>query len=581
MQAATGLARCLRHTTMVASSVIAMLMSAMLGACSDATTGEASSNASDGERSAVGLGLLWTVTKANNGLMFRSPPEVVLLARGGAPIARTGTLVRAEIASGSGRLIGNTVAVTRANGHAVFTDLGVQGIGPFVLGFTVTGLPAVSSRTVAVTEPPVGLTVASQPTFVARGGALATLVVTPRDVYGDNTGEDGIVITASLASGSGTLSGTTSVATDGNGAARFAAMSIAGFGPHVLRFSAPGLPAATSLVLNVEQRPASLTMEVQPAGVTSGLAIRTQPRVRLRDAEGAAVSQRGVPVSVSLASGTGSLYGTTTVQTNEQGIGVFTDLFIAGSGAHILRFSSEGLTSTASHVLELPPFALAFGLDQFALVRAGSFDMGSNIGFGNERPVHQVTISRDFYLQKTEITQAQFGAVMGRNPSVFISCGGECPVENITLNDVDEFLRRLNEANPGVTFRLPTEAEWEYAARAGRGGDDLTLADVQGWHSGNSGGRTQPVARRQPNTWGLYDMLGNVWEWVSDWYDDYPSLAVTDPVGPREGTLKVYRGGAWNVPASLTRIPVRRFADPEDTQAARGAWLGLRLVRTP
>ena len=567
----TAKAHTAKARTACAAIARALCVMGAFAACATATEG--------GSPAPATLALTWDVAKAYSGIAFRLAPEVTVQTSAGQVVVQSGTTVEARVLSGTGLLIGNPRAVTRADGRAIFTDLGLRGTGPVVLQFFADGLPAVTASAVVLTEQPIALIVAAQPFFVPSGGTLSALQVFPRDVYGDNTGEQGLVVSASVASGSGTLSGTTSVPTDVHGVARFSSMSIVGFGPHTLRFSAAGLQAPVSQSINVEQRATSLSLVVQPSGVTSGLVFRTQPRVQLRDAQGAAVSQRNVLVTVDLASGTGTMYGTRTATTNDQGLAVFADLSIAGTGSHTLRFESAGLAGVVSEAVVLPPFELAFGLDQFALIRGGTFQMGSEVGFGNERPVHRVTIARDYYLQRTEVSQAQFGAVMGRNPSVFVSCGGECPVENITLAEIDEFLRRLNTANPGVTFRLPTEAEWEFAAQAGGNGDDPLLVTTQAWHAGNSGGRTQPVAKRPANAWGLYDMLGNVAEWVSDWYEDYPSGPVTDPLGPPNGTQKVQRGGSWNVPAALIRVPARQFAEPTDPQFAVRSTLGLRLVR--
>jgi len=561
------------------SVLVAVRLTAI--ACVAAACGGSSTDVVQPDDAPTVLALDWTLSRANNSVTFRTSPIVALQSRARSDVAKSGVVVTVELATGSGRVIGNTVAVTRANGRAVFTDLAVQGVGPFTLRFVAAGLAPVVSPVIAVTEPAVGLLITQEPTFLPSGASLASIMVGPRDVYGDYTLEEGVAITATIASGNGTLSGNATVATDKIGVARFSSLLLSGFGPHTIRFSAAGLPIVSSQTINIGQRAVSLGISVQPAGATSGLAFTTQPRLQLRDAAGAPVSQRNVPVSVTLQSGAGSLYGTLTLLTNDQGIVDFRDLTLAGTSAHTLRFDSPGLAGATSDALTLPPFELAFGLDQFALIRAGAFDMGSNFGFGNERPIHRVTISRDFYLQKTEVTQAQWGAVMGRNPSLFITCGGNCPVERVSYADVQEFIRRLNVANPGVTFRLPTEAEWEYAARAGGNGDDTTTANTQGWHAGNSQSRTQQVAKRAPNAWGLYDMVGNVWEWMSDWYDEYPASGVTNPTGPASGTQKVQRGGSWNTPAALMRIPARQFSAPDDPEFAVRSSLGLRLARTP
>ena len=555
---------------------VAALAVVALAACSSSTT----DSVQPVNTKPVALALTWTIAKANNGVTFRSTPIVTVKTADGAEVTEAGITVNAEVASGSGRVIGNTTAVSRADGRAVFTDLGVQGYGALSIRFTAPGLTPVVSPTFTVTEPAVALAVTQIPTFVPAGGTLGLVQVAPTDVYRDFTREEGIVITAAIASGNGTLVGSNTATTDISGIARFSSMTINGTGPHSLRFTSPGLPPVVSGTINIGLRPASLSISTQPTGATSGLVFTTQPRIQLRDAQGVPVQQRDVPITVALASGTGGLYGTLTTRTNDVGVAAFTDLSIAGTGDHALRFTSPDLTSVTSATITLPPFELAFGLDQFVLVRAGSFDMGSDGGFLNERPVHRVTLTRDYFLQKTEVTQAQWGAVMGRNPSAFVVCGGNCPVESITYADILEFLRRLNVANPGATFRLPSEAEWEYGARAGSGGEDPTAILNQAWHSGNSTGRTQQVAKRQANAWGLYDMVGNVAEWVGDWYDDYLPGSIIDPVGPRVGTQKVHRGGSWNLSATLIRIPARQFEAPDDLEFAVRSTLGLRLVRT-
>ena len=161
---------------------------------------------------------------------------------------------------------------------------------------------------------------------------------------------------------------------------------------------------------------------------------------------------------------------------------------------------------------------------EFVWVPPGEFRMGSKSSEADddERPRMRVRISRGFFLGKYEVTQGQWEAVMGSNPSRFDGCGPDCPVENVSWDDVQEFIRRLNAREGGNRYRLPTEAEWEYAARAGTNGDHYGNLAAIAWHEDNSGNRTHPVGRKAPNEWGLYDMLGNVWEWVEDWYGGYP-----------------------------------------------------------
>jgi formylglycine-generating enzyme required for sulfatase activity len=211
----------------------------------------------------------------------------------------------------------------------------------------------------------------------------------------------------------------------------------------------------------------------------------------------------------------------------------------------------------------------------FARIPAGSFDMGSSSNTSSDQsPAHRVTISREFELQTTEVTQAQWHAVMGDNPSFFL--GDNLPVERVSWKDAQEFIGRLNKLDPGKGYRLPTEAEWEYACRAGtkeRGFDDL--GDVAWWHA-NSEDLTHPVGLKRSNAWGLHDMLGNVWELCADWKDSYAAGSVTDPTGPAHGYYKVSRGGSWFDVASAANPTFRSSPAPDD----RTNSLGLRLARS-
>ncbi len=182
---------------------------------------------------------------------------------------------------------------------------------------------------------------------------------------------------------------------------------------------------------------------------------------------------------------------------------------------------------------------------KFVWIEPGSFQMGSESGDPDERPVHAVTLSKGFYLQGTEVTQRQWKAVMGSNPSHFK--GPDRPVENVSWEEAQEFLRRLNEKEKDGRYRLPTEAEWEYACRAGGQEPDLAAnLDAVAWGRWNSSGETHGVALKKPNAWGLFDMRGNVWEWVQDWYRGaYSAGRQVDPRGPDSGVFRVVRGGSW------------------------------------
>ena len=214
---------------------------------------------------------------------------------------------------------------------------------------------------------------------------------------------------------------------------------------------------------------------------------------------------------------------------------------------------------------------------EFVKIPAGEFDMGSNNGEDEEMPVRKVRISRSFQLGKYPVTQEQWKAVMGNNPSSFE--GASRPVEQVSWDDVQEFLDKLNRPSDGFEYRLPTEAEWEYAARAGTTGDDLVNLGEMGWYVANSGDETHPVGEKKPNAWGLYDMQGNVYEWVQDWYDSeyYGSRPNpdTDPSGPASGSLRVVRGGTWSYPAQYCRSAYRF----RDRPGYRFNALGFRLLR--
>jgi formylglycine-generating enzyme required for sulfatase activity len=218
---------------------------------------------------------------------------------------------------------------------------------------------------------------------------------------------------------------------------------------------------------------------------------------------------------------------------------------------------------------------------EFVLIPAGTFQMGSNDSdaYDNEKPVHTVRITQPFYLGKHEVTQGQWQAVMGSNPSHFTGDPSR-PVENVSWDDVREFVRRLNGLEGGAMYRLPTEAEWEYAARAGTTsrwsfGDEVGQLGRYAWYDENAEGQTHPVGQLQPNPWGLYDMHGNVWEWVQDWYGKYASGTVVNPAGPSSGSDRVYRGGSWRYTVRFCRSAFRYY----DAPGFRLDNVGFRLLR--
>jgi formylglycine-generating enzyme required for sulfatase activity/outer membrane protein OmpA-like peptidoglycan-associated protein len=229
---------------------------------------------------------------------------------------------------------------------------------------------------------------------------------------------------------------------------------------------------------------------------------------------------------------------------------------------------------------------------KFIRVPAGTFMMGSpdtEIRRDTNEILHPVTITQPFYLQSTEVTQQQWFDVMENYPSHFHNCGMDCPVENVRYSDVMVFLKRLAEMESTIHYRLPTEAEWEYAARAGTTsaffngpmvieGDFSTnpYLDAVGWYYRNSGQAPRPIALKSPNPWGFYDMHGNVWEWCSDWQKPYPFYADIDPQGAIFGKAKIRRGGSWADYPEYCRSAYRSWFDPEDSSPH----IGFRVAIT-
>jgi formylglycine-generating enzyme required for sulfatase activity len=229
-------------------------------------------------------------------------------------------------------------------------------------------------------------------------------------------------------------------------------------------------------------------------------------------------------------------------------------------------------------------FAKATGI-KLVPIPAGKFTMGSppqEAGHANDEIQHPVTLTKDFFLGATDVTQAQWKAVMGGNPAHFT--GDTWPVETVSWDDAVEFCKKLTAQEQaagrlpaGYTFTLPTEAQWEYACRAGTTGPYAGDLGAMAWYADNSGGTTHPVATKQANAWGLFDMHGNVWEWCSDWYGDFSNGAVTDPTGPASGSIHVCRGGSWHYDAAGCRSAFRYFGVPGYHDLS----VGFRLAVAP
>jgi formylglycine-generating enzyme required for sulfatase activity/serine/threonine protein kinase len=212
---------------------------------------------------------------------------------------------------------------------------------------------------------------------------------------------------------------------------------------------------------------------------------------------------------------------------------------------------------------------------EFVPIPAGRFWMGCSPGdsqcHGDENPRHEVEITKSFQLGKYEVTQEQWVKLMGSNPSYFKG-DGRLPVEQVNWNDVQAFLSSLNAMNDGYLYRLPTEAEWEYAARGGTTGPYYGILNAIAWYDTNSGSKTHLVGEKQPNGYGLYDMIGNVWEWCSDWYGEsyYGSSPQRNPQGPSGGQVRVLRGGSWNNNSRNTRVSNRNRNNPDNRNNNNG-----------
>jgi formylglycine-generating enzyme required for sulfatase activity len=246
---------------------------------------------------------------------------------------------------------------------------------------------------------------------------------------------------------------------------------------------------------------------------------------------------------------------------------------LTGSNTQVsFNQTSSSPSSNASVSSGNPATKIINGIE-CVLVKAGTFTMGSPASESDrsgDETQHRVTITKDFYISKYPVTQAQYQRIMGTNPSSFK--GDNLPVENVTWFNADDFCRK-------VGGRLPTEAEWEFAARGGNNSKGYIYSgsnnlNAVGWfydNSGSSGNRkTQPVGQKSPNELGIYDMSGNVWEWCSNWYGSYPSGAVTDPMGPSSGSNRVRRVGGWFGGAEYCRVAFRIGLSPSFSHSDLG-----------
>ena len=279
----------------------------------------------------------------------------------------------------------------------------------------------------------------------------------------------------------------------------------------------------------------------------------------------------------------GTASGTRFLKTGNYSIKVTADNYVDYSGTFAVNSSSRSVSIT----LEEVPARFSDGVltikgvrYEMVWVRGGTFRMGATSEQGgdaesDEKPVHSVTLS-SYYIGKTEVTQELWQAVMGSNPSEFK--GDDLPVEQVSWNDCQEFIRKLN-ALTGQNFRLPTEAEWEFACRGGNNSRGYKYSgsnyiDNVAWYCLNSGEKTHPVATKLPNELGIYDMSGNVWEWCSDWHGEYSGEAQTNPAGPYDGYRRIGRGGSWRDRLDDCLSAIRSAGSPDKGFCV----LGLRLA---
>ena len=279
----------------------------------------------------------------------------------------------------------------------------------------------------------------------------------------------------------------------------------------------------------------------------------------------------------------GTASGSRFLKTGNHSIEVTLDGYVDYSRTFVVNSSSRRVNITLQEV----PVRFSDGVltingvsYEMVWVEGGTFRMGAtseqgSYVFNDEKPVHSVTLS-GYYIGKTEVTQALWKAVMGSNPSNLK--GDNLPVEQVSWNDCQEFIRKVN-ALTGQNFRLPTEAEWEFACRGGNNSRGYKYSgsnciDNVAWYDGNSGDKTHPVATKLPNELGIYDMSGNVWEWCSDWKGDYSSGAQTNPKGPYDGSSRMRRGGSWDYGDGYCRSSNRNSYYP----TYRNYDFGLRLA---
>jgi hypothetical protein len=272
---------------------------------------------------------------------------------------------------------------------------------------------------------------------------------------------------------------------------------------------------------------------------------------------------------------------TNNLTTNGSGLGVFQAIIngVTGNTSYYIRsygINDQGVVYGNEIIVKTLTSADG-GYGRFVKVNSGTFNMGSDLGNNIEKPIHSVTLN-SFYLAETEVTQGLWEEIMGSDPSFNYDCDN-CPVENVSWLDIQDFLKKLNTKQSTFVFRLPTEAEWEFAAKGGVNATDFLFSGSSNinevtWFRENSGRISKPVKSKKPNSLGLYDMSGNVWEWVQDWFNFYKPGSFTNPTGPVNGSSKLYRGGSFDDISDDCRVSYR-YGNPP---ASLFNNLGFRLA---
>ena len=328
------------------------------------------------------------------------------------------------------------------------------------------------------------------------------------------------------------------------------------------------------LTKTISSTPASQSYTLPaPTPITGALTITSVPLM-------AEVSLDGIPAGRTPLDLKDIITGAHIVSISKAGYNTYSESVVISEGKTTTLNATLSKQATTTTTTTTTTAQAATPNIEMVFVKGGTFTMGATAeqgsdAYDSEKPTHSVTLS-DYYIGKYEVTQAQWRAVMGNNPSKFT--GDNNPVEQVSWNDVQEFITKLN-AQTGKRFRLPTEAEWEYAARGGNqskgykysGGNSISEV---AWYDNNSGSKTHPVGQKTPNELGIYDMSGNVWEWCQDWYGSYSSSSQTNPTGPSSGSYRVLRGGCWYTFAGICRVSNLTYYNPD----YRSDYFGFRLA---